>query len=154
MIASLGLTEEEAKARLREKARARRAADPEKYREINRRWKENNPDRLREINAKASAKARSKQDYKEKVYWAWVKSHYGITKDAWLSLWDAQGHACAVCGTQDFSTSVGGKPAVDHCHRTGKVRGLLCMGCNTALGSMKDNPAVLMAGASYLEKHA
>jgi hypothetical protein len=43
--------------------------------------------------------------------------------------------------------------AVDHCHTTGKVRGLLCSTCNTALGSFQDNPAYLKAAIHYLESH-
>jgi hypothetical protein len=60
--------------------------------------------------------------------------------------------ACAVCKTA-LNSSRYTKLAVDHDHRTGRVRGLLCTGCNTALGLMKDSPVRLRAAAVYLEQH-
>lgn len=50
---------------------------------------------------------------------------------------------CEICGSH-------GKLHVDHCHATGDVRGFLCMGCNVALGFMKDDPEVLLKAAKYL----
>jgi hypothetical protein len=44
--------------------------------------------------------------------------------------------------------------AVDHCHRSGRVRGLLCASCNTALGLLADDVNRIMAAAIYLERHA
>jgi hypothetical protein len=64
-----------------------------------------------------------------------------------------QSGACAVCCCT-LNSSRYSKLAVDHDHRTGKVRGLLCTNCNTALGLMKDSPRRLRAAAAYLEKHS
>lgn len=52
--------------------------------------------------------------------------------------------SCHICG------GTGPLMALDHCHTTGKARGVLCRGCNTGLGCFKDNPALLEAAASYL----
>lgn len=58
--------------------------------------------------------------------------------------------ACEICGRPDGGN---GKPlAVDHCHVTGHVRGLLCMLCNTALGKLQDSPDLLRKAIEYLEK--
>lgn len=67
-----------------------------------------------------------------------VRTRYGLT-EAEL---DSLGDACHLCG----------EPAkcIDHCHATGKVRGLLCARCNTALGLMRDSPDLLMDAATYL----
>lgn len=57
----------------------------------------------------------------------------------------SQGGCCAICG----NSAVG--LAVDHDHKTGKVRGLLCRFCNTGLGLFLDNPKYLKSAVSYLE---
>ena len=53
---------------------------------------------------------------------------------------------CAVCGEQPAR-----RLCVDHCHVTGKVRGLLCSPCNLAIGQLKDSPARLRKAAAYVE---
>lgn len=58
-----------------------------------------------------------------------------------------QGGGCAICG--EFPTEK--KLAVDHDHETGRVRGLLCMRCNTALGHFEDSITLLEAAIDYLE---
>lgn len=75
---------------------------------------------------------------------------------AYAQLLVAQENKCLICGTEEVSTGKSGKPkrlAADHCHETGKVRGLLCQRCNVAIGLMDDDPARLVAAAAYLEQH-
>jgi hypothetical protein len=62
-----------------------------------------------------------------------------------------QGGVCAICRQPETRK---GKfyLAVDHCHSTGVVRGLLCGRCNLVVGQMMDNPVLLRAAATYLEK--
>ena len=57
-----------------------------------------------------------------------------------------QNACCAIC--KEFMQS----PHIDHCHKTGKVRGLLCQTCNSGLGMFHDQPDQLRAAAEYLEK--
>jgi hypothetical protein len=59
---------------------------------------------------------------------------------------------CAICGASPDAEQYG-VLAVDHCHTTGKVRGLLCANCNNGLGRFKDNPEALEAAAAYLRKY-
>lgn len=59
----------------------------------------------------------------------------------------AQGGSCAICNQ---TCQTGKRLAVDHCHATKKIRGLLCQGCNTSLGKLKDSPATLVAAVNYL----
>lgn len=61
----------------------------------------------------------------------------------------AQGGTCAICKSPDPKGK--GKFHVDHCHSTGRVRGLLCHACNLALGHMHDDPVRLREAALYLE---
>jgi len=79
-------------------------------------------------------------------------------------LWNAQEGRCALCGGTEggyhrASTGKRKSPEVDgpklhldHCHRTGKIRGWLCGDCNTALGRFGDDPARLAAAISYLDR--
>lgn len=61
----------------------------------------------------------------------------------------AQQYVCLICLGAD---ATGRRLAVDHDHTTGKVRGLLCGACNTALGKMRDSPEQLRRAADYLER--
>ncbi len=81
---------------------------------------------------------------------SFYKSKYGITGAEYSALRDKQSGKCAICSGECPS---GRQLAVDHCHTTIKVRGLLCMNCNQALGKMKDDPALLEAAAAYLRQH-
>ena len=77
---------------------------------------------------------------------------YQISLQEVSQLLTNQNGRCAICG---FSSMENPNlfPLVDHCHATGKVRGLLCLNCNQALGKFKDNPEVLRAAADYLESN-
>ena len=75
------------------------------------------------------------------------KREYGITHDEYDAMLAKQYGGCAVCGKPE----AGKRLAVDHDHRTGKVRGLLCENCNRALGMAQDSPTILRALADYLE---
>lgn len=82
---------------------------------------------------------------------------YGVTPEQYDAMLQSQNGRCAICGTTDPKTRTSGchvksSFCVDHCHKTGKVRGLLCMECNTGLGKFKDNPDTLTAAISYLNK--
>lgn len=80
-----------------------------------------------------------------------IKSKFGITPAQYEALLAAQGGRCAVCGA-----SVGAahqkRLHVDHDHRTGVIRGLLCGQCNNGIGRFGDNPELLRAAAAYLER--
>lgn len=76
-------------------------------------------------------------------------SRYGITPDAFKRLLVEQGGVCAICGGLDGKKSLG----VDHDHGSKKIRGLLCSGCNLAVGLLKDSSAVAQLAVKYLKKH-
>jgi hypothetical protein len=72
---------------------------------------------------------------------------YGITQEQYDTMFEAQGGVCAICGGKRRYLL-----AVDHCHKTGRVRGLLCKLCNgRILTAAKDDPAILRRAADYLE---
>lgn len=73
---------------------------------------------------------------------------YGITKIQFDAMLATQGNCCAVCMTPNPGWKHGW--AVDHCHTTNAVRGLLCHNCNVALGHAKENIVTLRAMIRYL----
>ena len=73
---------------------------------------------------------------------------YGVTSDDYALMLKKQGGGCAGCGLRRERS--GRHLAVDHDHETGAVRGLLCAGCNTAIGLVKEDPETLRALAEYL----
>lgn len=86
--------------------------------------------------------------------WLLVK-RYGITSEDRKRMLEEQQGTCAICSTEIFEPKAVKSETnanVDHCHDTGKVRGLLCGSCNRGLGIFKDNPNHLLAAAKYLFK--
>jgi len=79
----------------------------------------------------------------------WYRRMYGITSKDYDKLLKKQNGKCAICGT----INPGGKCdnfSVDHNHKTGKVKGLLCIGCNRGLGFFNDDPKKTVAATTYL----
>lgn len=80
---------------------------------------------------------------------------FGITLKQAKELLTRQGECCAICKTHlCYDTGIKGKdtPSIDHDHKTGKIRGIVCMGCNIGLGMFKDSIESLRAAINYLEK--
>ncbi len=81
---------------------------------------------------------------------------YGITLAQYEEISLVQNHKCAICKKKDGAVSKLGKNrdlAVDHCHQTGKVRGLLCSPCNSGIGQLGDSIERLETALEYLRKH-
>lgn len=119
-------------AKSREKIRAR---DPEWYRQRHVRYGQEtrarrSPERAAEIERRGRLKK------------------YGLTPEGFDELASRQRHRCAICR----SPKGGRQWHIDHNHKTGAVRGLLCSNCNTALGLFKDDPKRLLNAISYLKR--
>ncbi|MFI8815745.1 MULTISPECIES: endonuclease VII domain-containing protein [unclassified Streptomyces] len=82
-----------------------------------------------------------------------LRRKFGITIADYTGLLEAQGGKCAICEkrAEEVIDKVSRRLAVDHCHDTGKVRGLLCRVCNTAIGQLQDDPEIIMRAAIYVE---
>jgi hypothetical protein len=74
------------------------------------------------------------------------RRNYGLTVQQVEAMKNAQDSKCAICGVVT-------KLFVDHCHRTGIVRQMLCCSCNTYLGRIESNPDILSAIHQYLQRH-
>jgi hypothetical protein len=96
-------------------------------------------------------RARNKDRYYEKSWEKSIKANYGISKEVYERMLTSQNNCCAVCKS-DIPGTFQKRFAVDHDHVTGRVRGLLCMWCNTALGKFKDDEALLLAAVDYLRR--
>lgn len=97
---------------------------------VNRNWARRNPDKCRGYT---------------------VKQRYGLSGDQVMALLELQGGRCAICTRPIEFRSTG---HVDHDHKTGRVRGVLCGPCNRAIGLLQDDAFVVGEAAAYLENHA
>ena len=82
---------------------------------------------------------------KEVTRSSYLKRTYGITVEEYDKLVEVQQGRCAICDESDKAL------AVDHSHDTGEVRGLLCINCNTGIGSLKDDRSLLLKAVEYLQ---
>lgn len=82
----------------------------------------------------------------------YYRNQYGISIEQYESMLEEQGHKCAICKAEEGSKRDGKRIAlaVDHSHTTGKVRGLLCSGCNTGIGLFKENINLMKRAAAFL----
>lgn len=118
----------------RERAKQWRHRNPERAAAYSRHWRERNPERSRE------------------VQW---RHNYGIDRSVYERLLTEQAGLCAICGFPERRKRKR-QPmplVVDHDHRTGQIRGLLCHGCNTGLGSFCDDPGRLLRAVRYATRH-
>lgn len=85
-----------------------------------------------------------------------LKRYYGMSLAEYAERFRVQDGKCAICKLPEMNKDRHGNVrvlAVDHCHKTGSVRELLCYSCNSMLGQARDNIDILLSGAEYLRKH-
>jgi len=127
--------------RVAEHAKRSRIKNKEKVKVRQREWGEKN---------KEHRSKKGKEWYlknKNRVRNTQLKRYFGITLKKYDELLNKQNNGCAICdgppGKRSFS--------VDHDHITGKVRGLLCRGCNVGIGNLKDDPKLLEKAITYIK---
>jgi hypothetical protein len=104
---------------------------------------------------------KEKQKAYHKQWWAKngrnnnLQKRYGITEEIYRKMYEDQKGCCAICTKHTsavFSKGAEGfELCVDHCHETGKVRGLLCENCNTGIGKLNDDVKLLESAIKYLK---
>jgi hypothetical protein len=108
----------------------------------------------------ATRKEAHKQYYKDNL--SHIKSlvlfkKFGITYEQYNQMLEEQNGVCAICGNKETALDNQSHKiralTVDHNHKTGKVRGLLCMNCNRCLGLLKDSTDVLQSTINYLHRN-
>lgn len=126
-----------------------KACSHERYR----RWRRKNPNTLREN----YLKIRCCKQYIRKMRDVWLKRKFGITIIEYESMLEKQNGKCAICKNYEVAKKINNdkvrEMSVDHCHKTGKVRGLLCTGCNTAIGHFKESIESMQSAIEYLRPH-
>lgn len=95
------------------------------------------------VDCDISARAKRREGAKH----ARIKKLYGLTRDAHQALVAKQSSCCAICGSYSEDPF---KLHIDHCHESGKVRGLLCSKCNQGIGLLGESEEVLASAARYL----
>lgn len=115
-----------------------------------RKWGRDFMRRNSEVRNAKRRKDLSNPEYRAKVNLQNRLTKFGITAAQLNDLWIDQLGGCAICETA-LPTAVSGY--IDHDHATGKVRGLLCNGCNTGIGMFHESATALAAAIVYLERY-
>jgi len=123
-----------------------RVANYDKYLENERKRRDRNAESIKVSNKKYMQKSSSKG--KRLAYM--LERDYGITITQYDTMYEEQQGRCKICGLDQ--ERLDRRLCVDHCHVTGKVRGLLCDPCNRLLGQAKDRIHVLLKAAEYLKE--
>lgn len=118
-------------------------------------WAKNNKEKIRERNYQK--KEKRKEYYQsdrgiESSRRAHLKRKYNMSLEEYNDILKKQNGICAVCGESE-NCNRNKFLAVDHCHDTNKIRGLLCTNCNRAIGLLKENIETLYKIIEYLKKH-
>jgi hypothetical protein len=80
-----------------------------------------------------------------------LQQTYGLSLNEYHAKLKAQNHKCAICGTDEVDLQR--DLCVDHDHKTGIIRDLLCNACNTGIGMFKEDNSILHKAIAYLKKH-
>ena len=102
-------------------------------------WRKNNKSWIKKYNSDPVNKERRRATD--------LKRKYGIDLNEYNRLLESQDYGCSICKCK-FDDNL--TPHVDHCHNTGRVRGLACRDCNLLLGYAKDDPSILYRAVDYL----
>lgn len=132
-------TEKERRDRRLASKRKWAAANLKNARDRSKRWATKNPAKTRE---------KSKRYYATKGWDAQLRRRYGITSIQYDAMHKRQLGKCKICREPERE---GVRLAVDHCHNSGRIRGLLCRQCNVGIGRLKESPVLLRRAAGYLE---
>jgi hypothetical protein len=130
---------------MRNWAKEDRKKNPEKYRQRDAQQRIKHAERIKLYNKKWRTEHPAVYDSTLSKFYR-IKYKYGITREEYEKMILDQNGLCGVCGV------LMRVPNVDHCHETGKVRGLLCVHCNSGLGSFSDDVNIMRQAIKYLDK--
>lgn len=113
-------------------------------------WARKNPERMKIIYERRKEKQRNDPNFKLKTREKTLKAKYNITEDDYKRMLSEQNGVCKICGRGP--SKLNNKLHIDHCHKTKRIRGLLCHQCNWYLGVIDDNIDILNKIKDYLKE--
>ena len=127
-----------------------RLLNKEKLREQRLLRRKNNPEEYKRRGRLKRQREKEKFGYNLKKYQALayqkkLQKVYGLTLEQYNQMFVSQNGKCKICNESQEK-----RLCVDHCHKTGKVRGLLCSNCNFGIAFLKDDPNLLLSAIKYL----
>lgn len=151
---------EENKEEVLNRCKAWVMANPEKSKEIKKRYRDTHKVKIASYNRVHNKKTRT-QRYSYRSQWrrnnpekekaGKLRNRFGLSLQQFKDMLEDQGNKCGVCGI-DLSNGGMNHPCVDHDHKTGMVRGILCRRCNSGIGSLKDEPKLLNRAVKWIRK--
>lgn len=152
----------------------KRKAQQREYHKVNRKklsekteeWRNNNKDKVKEKSRKWYQEHKEDEARRKKEWYQnnpdlarerHLKHCYNMTLEQYNKMFEAQKGLCAICQKQETTLGPSGKIkslVVDHDHKTGKTRELLCTSCNKGLGMFNDNKDMLELALRYITKHS
>ncbi len=119
-----------------------------RHRNNTKRWKKAHRDKHLEFKKKyyQTHKEQWKHNYKYKI-----GLKYGVTEEEFNRMRTEQEFKCKICGKHENDQVR--RLSLDHDHKTGEIRGLLCDNCNVGLGNFQDSPEILQSAINYLQKN-
>ena len=128
------------------------ARDEEKYKAKKKRYREKYKEKIAKKRKLWGEKNKDKQAVNTRRYT--LKKLYGITMEEYDAMYDAQAGCCAICNKY-CEKGVAGRDGicVDHNHATGRVRALLCHGCNRGIGMVGEDTTILERMIAYIRMH-
>ena len=131
-----------------------RVKNPQKASEYNKKYKKKHPEKVKEgykkyrKNNNVKIKEYRDKDINKDYQKEYQIKKYNITLEEYNTMLEEQDYKCAICGKEK---SENGKSfAVDHNHKTGETRGLLCNNCNVGIGFFKDSAEITAKATAYL----
>lgn len=112
-------------------------------------YREKNPEKMREIGKRRHERDKNIPERKHKKYLQFIKRLYNLTEEEFNLLFSKQNGCCKIC---ELPPNKNKRLHVDHCHKTGKVRGLLCAQCNWFIGKIDKNFEIINKLQEYYEK--
>jgi hypothetical protein len=140
----------ECKERLSQKLKSLYASGKKKITIPNNKGRKQTVEHIKNAIEARGYKYTPKEKRAEYRYFYGLKRKHGMTKEDYNKRLKDQKGVCAICGNGNKQKR---RLCVDHCHKTGKIRGLLCVDCSVALGNVNDDIKILNKMIKYLKKY-